>query len=151
MRCIDFDDEEASVGLTEDLALKLPVRIYGYTLEGWARAPVMALNSLCLISKLPLSFFTFGSERRAARTVANLQCHLCAALREGRRLETSVVIGKGNFAMTASAIATCAKVLLDRRAGGDVQAGVHGIEASVDLSEVSDGFEQQGIGIEAMA
>jgi hypothetical protein len=151
LRCIDFTDEEASLGLTGDLALKLPVGIYGYTLERWARMPVMALNSLGLISKLPLSFLTFGSERRAASTVAKEQAHVCAVLRDGKRLDASVVLGKGNFAMTASAIATCATVLLDRRAAGDATSGVRGIEDIFELSQVQGGFEDQGIRIEAVA
>ena len=71
-------------------------------------------------------------------------------LRDGKRLETQVVLGEGNFAMSAAAIATCAKVLLDRRAGGDSLAGVRGIEDVFKLSEGRDSFEEQGIHIEAM-
>jgi hypothetical protein len=148
LRCLEFDDEESSVGLTGDLALRLPVRIYAYTLEGWARIPVNALNSLGLISKVPLSFLTFGLEKRAASTVAKPQAHVCAVLRNRKRLETQVVLGEGNFAMSASAIATCAKVLLDRRAEGDSLSGVRGVEDVFKLSEVREGFEAQGIRIE---
>ena len=100
--------------------------------------------------EVPLSFLAFGSERRAASKVAKPQSHVCAALRDGKRLETQVVLGKGNFAMSASAIATCAKVLLDRRAVGDSLSGVHGIEGVFKLSEVQGGFEDQGIRIEAV-
>ena len=53
--------------------------------------------------------------------------------------------------MSAAAIGTCAKVLLDRRAEGDSLSGVHGVEDVFKLSEVRDGFEEQGIRIEAMA
>lgn len=124
---------------------------YGYTLEAWARAPIMALNSLGLASKIPLSLLTLGLERQAASTFAKPQAHLCAVLREGRRLETQVVLGEGNFAMSAAAIATYSKVLLDRRADGDSLSGVRGIEDVFRLSEVRDDFEEQGIRIETMA
>lgn len=151
LRCLVYDDEETQTGVAGDLALKLPVRFYGYTLEAWARVPVMALNSLGLISKVPLSLLTLGLEKHAASTLAKPQAHLCAVLRDGKRLETQVVLGEGNFAMSAAAIATCAKVLLDRRAKGDSLSGVHGVEDVFRLSEVRDGFEEQGIRIEAMA
>ncbi len=150
LRCLLYDDEETQTGVAGDLALKLPVRFYGYTLEAWARIPTMMLNSLGLASKIPLSFLTLGLERRAASTVAKPQAHLCAVLRDGKRLETQVVVGNGNFAMSAAAIATCAKVLLDRRAKGDSLSGVRGVEDVFRLSEVRGGFEEQGIHIEAM-
>jgi hypothetical protein len=150
LRCLLYDDEETQIGVAGDLASKLPVRFYGYTLEAWARVPTMALNSLGVISKIPLSFLTRGLEKQAASTVAKPQAHLCAVLRDGKRLETQVVLGNGNFAMSAAAIATCAKVLLDRRAEGDSLSGVHGVEDVFRLSEVRGGFEEQGIRIEAM-
>ncbi|HEY4778883.1 MAG TPA: hypothetical protein VIH47_04745 [Solirubrobacterales bacterium] len=150
LHCLAYDDEETQIAVAGDLALKLPVQFYGYTLEGWARIPVNALNSLGLISKVPLSFLTLGLEKRAASTVAKPQAHLCAVRRDGKRLETQVVLGNGNLAMSAAAIATCAKVLLDRRAEGDSLSGVRGVEDVFRLSEVRGGFEEQGIRIEAM-
>jgi hypothetical protein len=103
-----------------------------------------------LISKLPLSLLTLTSERQASSTVTKPQCHLCGVLRDGRRLAASAVTGKGNFAMTAATIATCAKVLLDRKDQGEIPSGVLGIDDVFDLSEVRAGFEAQGIRIAAL-
>lgn len=150
LRCLAWEDEETQIGVAGELASRLPVKFYGYTLEAWARVPVMALNSLGLASKIPLSFLTLGMEKQAASTVAKPQAHLCAVLRGGKRLETQVVLGEGNLAMSAAAIATCAKVLLDRRDAGDTLSGVRGIEDVFKLTEVRDGFEEQGIRIQAM-
>ena len=111
----------------------------------------MAINALGLISKLPLSLLTLNSERQARSTVAKPQCHLCGVLRDGHRLAASAVTGKGNFAMTAASIATCAKVLLDRKDQGEIPSGVLGIDDVFDLSEVRAGFEAQGIRIAALS
>lgn len=151
LRCLEFTDPEAAIGQIGNLAERLPVRNYGYTLERWARDPVMAINALGLISKLPLSLLTLTSERQAASTVAKLQCHLCGVLRDGRRLAASAVMGKGNFEMTAASIATCAKVLLDRKDQGELPSGVLGVDDIFNLAEVRAGFETQGIRIAALS
>lgn len=150
LRCLEFTDPEGAIGLIGNLAERLPVRNYGYTLERWARDPVMAINALGLISKLPLSLLTLTSERQARSTVAKPQCHLCGVLRDGHRLAASTVTGKGNFAMTAASIATCAKVLLDRKDQDEITSGVLGIDDVFNLSEVRAGFEAQGIKITAL-
>ncbi|MGC2375119.1 MAG: hypothetical protein WA484_14700 [Solirubrobacteraceae bacterium] len=150
LRCLEFTDPDAAIGLVGNLGERLPVRNYGYTLERWAREPVMALNALGVISKLPLSLFTLNAERQAGSTVAKSQCHICGVARDGRRLAASAVTGKGNFAMTAAAIATCAKTLLDRKDQGEIPSGVLGVDDVFDLSEVKAGFEAQGIRITAL-
>jgi hypothetical protein len=66
---------------------------------------------------------------------------------DGRRLAGSAVTGKGNFAMTAAAIAVCAEVLVKRKPAGDLLTGVLGVEEVSDLSEVKAGFEEHGIRI----
>jgi hypothetical protein len=73
------------------------------------------------------------------------------ATRYGRRLATSTVTGKGNFAMTAASIATCAKTLLDRKDQGEIPSGVLGVDDVFNLSEVRAGFEAQGIRIAALS
>ncbi|HTA15911.1 MAG TPA: hypothetical protein VK781_13730 [Solirubrobacteraceae bacterium] len=150
LRCLQFTDPDAAVGLIGNLAERLPVRNYGYTLERWVRDPVMALNALGLISKLPLSLLTLTSERQARSTVAKPQCHLCGVSRDGRRLGASAVTGKGNFVMTAAAIATFARVLLDRADSDGIPSGVLGVDDVFELSEVREGFETQGIRIAAL-
>ncbi len=150
LRCLEFTDPDASIGLVGNLGERLPVRTYAYTLERWAREPVMALNTLGVISKLPLSLLTFNAERQARSTVAKPQCHICGVSRDGRRLAASAVAGKGNFAMTAASIATCAKVLLDRKDQGEIPSGVLGVDDVFDLSEVKADFEAQGIRITAL-
>ena len=150
LRCLEFTDPEAAIGQIGNLAERLPVRNYGYTLERWARDPIMAINALGVISKLPLSLLTLTSERQAASTVAKLQCHLCGVLRDGRRLAASAVTGKGNFAMTAASIATCAKVLLNRKDQGEIPSGVLGVDDVLSLAEVRADFETQGIRIAAL-
>lgn len=151
LRCLQFTDRERAIIAIGNLAERLPVLNYGYTLERWARDPLMAINALGLISKLPLSLLTLNAERQAASTVAKLQCHLCGVLRDGHRLAASAVTGRGNFAMTAASIATCAKVLLDRKDQGEIPSGVLGIDDVFDLSEVRAGFETQGIRIAALS
>jgi hypothetical protein len=151
LRCLQFTDRERAIIAIGNLAERLPVLNYGYTLERWARDPVMAINALGLISKLPLSLLTLNAERQAASTVAKLQCHVCGVLRDGHRLAASAVTGRGNFAMTAASIATCAKVLLDRKDQGEVPSGVLGIDDVFDLSEVRADFETQGIRIAALS
>jgi len=150
LRCLEFTDPEAAIGLIGNLAERVPVRNYGYTLEWWAREPVMALNALGVISKLPLSLLTLNAERQAGSTVAKPQCHLCGVSRDGHRLAASAVTGKGNFVMTAAAIATCAKVLLDRKDQGGIPSGVLGVDDVFDLAEVRAGLEAQGITIAAL-
>jgi hypothetical protein len=61
------------------------------------------------------------------------------------------VAGKGNFAMTTASIATCAKVLLDRKDQGEIPSGVLGVDDVFDLAEVRAGFETQGIRIVALS
>jgi hypothetical protein len=150
LRCLEFTDREGAILAIGNLAERLPVRNYGYTLERWARDPVMVINALGLISKLPLSLLTLTSQRQARSTVAKPQCHICGVLRDGRRMARSTVTGKGNFAMTAAAISTCAKVLLDRKDQGEIPSGVLGVDDVFDLSEVKAGFEAQGIRITAL-
>lgn len=53
--------------------------------------------------------------------------------------------------MSAAAIATCAKVLLDRKDQGDIPSGVLGVDDVFDLSEVRSGFEAHGIRIAALS
>ncbi len=151
LRCLEFTDPEGAIGVIGNLAERFPVRNYGYTLERWARDPVMAINALGLISKLPLSLLTLTSERQARSTVAKPQCHICGVLRDRHRLAACAVTGKGNFAMTAASIATCAKVLLDRKHQGETPSGVLGLDDVFDLSEVRAGFEAQGIRIAALS
>jgi hypothetical protein len=150
LRCLEFTDPDAAVGLVGNLGERLPVHNYAYTIERWAREPVMAVNAIGLISKLPLSLFTLNAERQARSTVAKPQCHLCGVLRDGQRLAGSAVTGSGNFAMTAAAIATCAKVLLDRKDQGETPAGVLGVDDVFDLSELRAGLEAYGITIAAL-
>jgi hypothetical protein len=151
LRCLEFTDPDAAVGLVGNLGGQLPVRNYAYTLEWWAREPVMALNALGLISKLPLSLLTLNAERQASSTVTKPQCHICGVSRDRRRLAARTITGKGNFVMTAAAIATCAKVLLDRKDDGQVPRGVLGVDDVFNLSEVRAGFETQGIRIAALS
>ncbi len=150
LRCLEFTDPDAAVGLVGNLGERLPVRNYAYTLEWWAREPVMALNGLGVISKLPLSLLTLNAERQASSTVAKPQCHICGVSREGHRLAASTVTGKGNFAMTAAAIATCGKTLLDRKDQGEIPGGVLGVDDVFELSEVRGGLEAQGITVAAL-
>jgi hypothetical protein len=149
-RCIQFTDPEVAVGLVGNLGERLPVYNCGYFIERSARAAILALNAAGLISKLPLSFLTFGSERQAASTIAKAQCHICGVSRDGHRIAASAVTGKGNFAMTAAAIAVFAKVLMDRRADGEISSGVQGVDDVFDLAEVREGLEGQGVLIRAL-
>ncbi len=151
LRCLEFTDPDASIGLVGNLGERLPVRTYAYTLERWAREPVMALNALGLVSKLPLTLLTLNAERQARSTVAKPQCHICGVSRAGRRLVASAVTGNGNFAMTAASIATCAKTLLDRQSSGEIAKGVLGVDDVFDLAEVRAGLEMQGIRIAALS
>ena len=52
-------------------------------------------------------------------------------------MAASAVTGNGNFAMTAASIATCAKVLLDRKDQGESPSGVLGVDDVVNLAEVT--------------
>jgi hypothetical protein len=113
-------------------------------------ASTLALNSLGLLSKLPLAFFTAGSDRRAASTVAKPQCHVSAVLRDGRRLAATAVTGRGNFAMTAGAVTAKAEVLLARRDNGEKPTGVLTVEDVFDLSELTPGLQRRGIRITEM-
>ena len=149
-RCIEFRHADIGPGLFGDVSQRLPVRFYGYTLERAVNASTLALNSLGLLSKLPLALFTVGSDRRAASTVAKPQCHVCAVLRDGRRLAATAVMGRGNFAMTADATAMMAENLLARRDKGESPTGVLSVEDVFDLSELTPGLERRGIRIAEM-
>ena len=146
-RCVQFAGAEIDAGLHGGLAERLPVRTYAYYMEWPVRTGLLTLNALGLLSKLPLVFLTAGARRRGASTVAKPQCHVCAVLRSGRRLAASAVLGSGNYAMSAAAMATYAEVLLPRRAAGTAPSGFAGIEEVYELAEVRSGLEGRGIRI----
>ena len=146
-RCIRLAGAEADAMLFGDLAERFDGRAYVYITEHLIRAEYLALNSLGLLSKVPLRLFLLGSRWRSARTTNNPQCHIAAVLRSDRRLAGSVVTGFGNYAMTASAVASYTEVLLHRLGDGSAPSGVLGVENAFDLADLRDGFEKRGIRI----
>lgn len=121
------------------------MRTYVYYTELPIRTGLLTLNAFGLLSRLPLAFLTAGSSLRARSTLAKPQCHICAVLRDGRRIAARAVIGKGNYAMSAAAMAAYAEALLPRRDNGTAPKGFLGIEDALDLGEVRDGLERRGM------
>lgn len=146
-RCLQFASAEADAMIFGGLAKGRSLRAYLYLLERPARAVFLALNALGLLSRMPLAFFSSGYQLRRGRTTAKPQFHIAAVLRDGRRLAARAITGSGNYAMTASAIAAYAEVLLGRPARDSALSGVFGVEDAFDLSDLRDGLERRGIRI----
>ncbi len=149
-RCVRFVGDAVITALFSSLAEGRTPIAYGTFLERPARAYFLVLNSLGLLTRLPESFFTLGYKLRRARTKAKPQTHIVAVWKGGQRLAARVISGRGNYLMSATAVAAYCEVLIARPANG-AGGGVVGIEDAFALSEVRDRFEEQGIRIEAMA
>jgi hypothetical protein len=144
-RCLQLAGAEIDDGLFGGLAERMPVRTYVYYTELPIRAGLLTLNAFGLLSRLPLAVLTAGSSLRARSTLTKPQCHICAVLRDGRRIAARAVIGSGNYAMSAAAMAAYAEALLPRRDNGTAPKGFLGIEDALDLAEVRDGLERRGM------
>jgi hypothetical protein len=148
-RSIRFAGDAVTTALFGSLAEGRTAIAYGTFVERPARAYFLALNSLGLLTRLPERFFTLGYKWRRARTIAKPQTHIVRVWKEGQQLEGSTITCRGNYLMSAAAIAAYCEALVERPENG-AGAGVVGIEDAFELSEIRGRLEEKGIRIEAM-
>jgi hypothetical protein len=103
---------------------------------------VRALNAARIISALPRASFTAGGKALPDELSEERICEWVAVSRDGARLASRAVEGRGYYRMTVAATLVFAEAL-SRQASRP--KGVRGIEEVLSLPELLDPLERAGI------
>jgi len=109
---------------------------------------VRALNAARIISALPKALFTAGSKTLPDKLSEEQICEWVAVSRNGTRLASQAIEGRGYYRMTAAATLIFAEAL-SRHANRET--GVRSIDELLTVSEILPALERRGIAVRKQA
>jgi hypothetical protein len=148
-RCLQVAGSE--IGIFGELADRRTARAHFAMVERPIQALLLALNALGLLARVPRRIATLGRRLTRRRTSREPKRDLLFAVRGEQRLAGRMVVGHGDYLMTAGATAAFARALLRRQAAGATLRGVYVAEELFDLSELQPEFGRRGIQISPLS
>jgi hypothetical protein len=125
-----------------------PVRHYVCMQPRILHGLVRMLNAARIISALPRASFTAGTKRLPNELSEERTCEWVAVSRNGKRLASRVLEGRGYYRMTLAATLVFAEALSQ---GASRQDGVRSIDELLTLPELLPALERRGIAVRKQA
>jgi short subunit dehydrogenase-like uncharacterized protein len=145
-RCLEVGDD--TDGVPRAAVGAVPVRHYLCMQPRVLHGLVRVLDAARIISALPRASFTAGAKRLPDELSEERICEWVAVSRNGERLASRVVDGRGYYCMTVAATLVFAEAL-SRNASP--QPGVRSIDELFTLAELLPALERRGIAVREQA
>jgi NAD(P)-dependent dehydrogenase (short-subunit alcohol dehydrogenase family) len=145
-RCLEVGDDRE--GVPRATVGAAPIRHYLYMQPGALNSLMRALNAARIISALPRASFTAGSKKLPDELSEERICEWVAVSRNGTRLASQAIEGRGYYRMTLAATLVFAEAL-SRNANR--QTGVRSIDELLTLTEILPALELRGMAVRKQA
>jgi hypothetical protein len=141
-RCLEVGND--TNGIPRAAVDSVPLRHYLCLRPSALNGAMRALNAVRLISALPRASFTAGSTKASDELSEEPICEWTAVMRNGSRLASRAIEGRGYYRMTVAATSVFADALSRLPNGA---TGVRSIDHLLTLPEILPALERRGIAI----
>lgn len=141
-RCLEVGGDME--GMTRAAVSAAPVTHYLCMQPRALNSLVRVLNAARIISALPKASFTFGGKKLPDELSEERSCEWVAVSRNGTRLASRTIEGRGYYRMTVAATLVFAEALSQNATR---QAGVRSVDEVLTLRELLPALERAGIAV----
>lgn len=147
-RCLS--SERGAAELVGPLARGRRPRLYLCCLPAPFNGLILALNTLGLVTRLPLALLTAGRSAVPPELSRQPTCHWAAVTRMGQRLAGRIIMGNGDYRSSVEATLVFAEALATTSGGQPQPSGVFGVDELLRLRDVLPALQRHGIRVSAL-